>query len=146
MEWETELTKRCAWMRWVDWCTWILEISIFQIRWFSFCRNACHYFCDISAIAAPLCLKFCTEVTSYVPDPTPQVSPICIYDPFPKVTYYRTVQNSEVVWHTMCHWFIFGVWSLDHKNYSPCPFWNIFRNSIWTFVAQDIAILPRCPV
>ena len=151
MEWETDLTRRCAWMRWVDWCTWILEISIFQIRRFSFCRNSCHCFCDISAIAAPLCLKFRTEVTSYVPNPTPRVSsklvsPICIYDPFPKVTCYRTVQNNEVVRTAMWHCFIFWFWNLDQRKYSPWYFCNIFMNSIGTSVVQSIAMFPRCPV
>ena len=96
-------------------------------------------------------MKFRTEVTSHVPDPIPQVSlelvsPFGIYDPFPKVTCYRTVQNSEVVRTATCPWFIFWVWSSDHRNKSLFHFWNIFKNSIWTSVAQDIAIFPRCPV
>ena len=116
-----------------------------------FCKNAYYYFCDISEITAPLCLKFRTEVTSHVLDPTlyvslEWVSPIGIYDHFPKVTYYRTVQNSEVVRHATCHWFIFRFGNSDHRKYSPCSFWNIFRNSIWTSVAHATAILPRCPV
>ena len=91
--------------------------------WFSnfFCRNVCYCFCDIYEITTPICIKFCTEVTSHVPNPTPQVSlewvsPIGIYDPFPKVTCYNTVQNSEVVQPTTCHCFIFWFWNSDHKN------------------------------
>ena len=77
-----------------------------------FNRNSCYCFCDISEISTPLCLKFCTEVTPHVPDPTPQFSlelvpPFWIYDPFLKVTCYMIVQNSEVVRHATCHWFIF---------------------------------------
>ena len=73
-----------------------------------FCRNSYHCLYYISEITAPLSLKFCTEVTSYVLDPKPQVSselvsPIRIYDYFPKVTCYRTVQNSEVVRASTCH-------------------------------------------
>ena len=26
-KWETDLTRRCAWLRRVDWCAWFLEIS-----------------------------------------------------------------------------------------------------------------------
>ena len=47
-----------------------------------------------------MCLKFLTEVTLHVSDTKPQVSSIGIYDPFPKVTCYRTVQNNEVVRNT----------------------------------------------
>ena len=77
-----------------------------------FCRNACYCSCEISEICTPLCLKFLTKVTSHDLDPTLEVlselvSPFGIYDPFPKVTCYRTVQNSEVVRHAMCPWFIF---------------------------------------
>ena len=77
-----------------------------------FCIKACHCFCDISEINAHMCLKFCNEVTSHIPDPKPHVSsefvsPIGIYDPFPTVTCYRTVQNNEVVRTATCHCFIF---------------------------------------
>ena len=76
-----------------------------------FNRNSYYCFCDISEITTPLCLKFCTEVTSHVPYPTPQVSiewvsPFGTYEPFPKVTCYKTVQNSEVVRYSTCHGFI----------------------------------------
>ena len=79
---------------------------------FFFCRNACYCFYDISKITNPLCMKFLTEVIYHVPDPklyvsSELVSPFGIYDPFPKVTSYRTVQNNEVERNSMCHWFIF---------------------------------------
>ena len=73
-------------------------------------------------------------------------SSFSIYNPFPKVTCYRTVQNNEVVRHATCHCFIFWVWYSDHRSYSPFPFCNIFIIFIWTSLAQDIAILPRCLV
>ena len=34
----------------------------------------------------------------------------------------------------------------NDRNQILFPLQEIFRNSIWTSVAQDIAVLPRCPV
>ena len=111
-----------------------------------FCRNVWYFFCGIYENNAPLCLKLCTEVASHVLFPTPQVraelvSPIGTR--FPKVTYFRTVQKSKLVRTSTCHWFTFGVWTFYYRKYSSCPFWNILRNFIWTFIARDISILPR---
>ena len=111
--------------------------------------NAWYCFCEISEINEPLCMKIHIEVSHSVFFATPQVieelvSPIGTYVSFPKVTYFRTVQHSELVQTTTCHCFIFGVWTFYHRKYSLCPIWNILWNFIWTLIAQDIAIIIRC--
>ena len=110
-----------------------------------FCKISLYCFCNISKSTAPMCLKLHTEVSSSILFPTPHVweelvSPFGTYESFPKVTYFRTVHHSELVQTATCHCFTLRVWNFYHRNYSPCPIWNILQNFIWTFIAQDIAI------
>ena len=88
-------------------------------------QNVWYCFCYIYEITTPLCPKFSTEVSSSVIYPTPQfwvelVSASGTYAKFPKVTYFRTVQDSELVQTSTCHCFTFGVWNFYHRKYILC--------------------------
>ena len=73
-------------------------------------------------------------------------SPSGTYAYFPKVTILGTIQDSEIVWNSTCHYFTFWVWKVYHINYNLFPTYNILRNFVWTFLAQDIENLPRSPI
>ena len=74
------------------------------------------------------------------------VSPSGTYSNFPKVNYSRIVEHRELVWTTTFHCFTFQVWKAYQGHYSMLPTYNILRNLVCTFLARDIANLPRSHV